>query len=1521
MMKLLYRMEIVRVFMLIHIILYMPLISYPQCNILWESNYGGSESDVLSNMITTESNGYLISGFSSSNSDDVSNNYGDSDIWLVEIDDQGLIVWEKNYGGSDSDISNPNCLLEFSDGGYIFSGTSTSSDGDITTSGGFAYHWLVKIDNQGQIEWEKTYNAEFDFDNNFSLINSSNDSGFLICGYKNYSIGNNDYQIIRINELGSILWEKSYGGSEDDKLQTAITKSNGGYLLGGYSTSNDGDISENYGNEDIWLVNLDIDGNIIWEQNYGGSGQEMIRKIIEVDDGYILIGTTNSNDFDVTNNFGEHDIWVVKIGFDGNIILENNFGGSAYDSGADLMTTQNGFILVCNSYSSNQDFDKNFGLSDGWLVNVNNSIEIIWKQNFGGVGTDAFNTILQDNNGDFIIGGVSDLASNDVSNNYGLYDYWVLKLDGDCLEQEEDCVGVSEDIDPFITTWKTDEGLTNHSSIIIPFISDNFDVDWDNDGIYDECGLSVGINTGIYQIEHDFGEPGTYKIRIRANNGTMDFSAYEEENKKLISVDKWGDMKWTSLQGSFFKCINLSILATDTIDLSLATDMTGAFQGSGISGGVSHWDVSNITSLNSTFKNATNFDDDLSNWDVSSVIDMGQLFLQSSFNGDIGDWKVSNVENMAYTFWGAKTFNQDISNWATSNVKDMSYMFYLATNFNQDLGDWDLSSVDSNLDYSLFNMLDSTNLSTQNYEATLNGWAANPNTPDSLILGAAGLQYCDESGRTILDIDMGWTINGDQPGECAIDNVLCEEWVYNLLFFDPWVCIDCSTVGGNGQSYQDFYYKSETGNYGLLTYDCVSYDAAVFDTNGNFLEFCPGVIGTSGQISFNCSDIFVGNLINGELLYNSCSDVAPTDCFECPDTMQNAGDSCDDGDDTTSNDVIQADCSCAGESDDCIHPDYNALMELYNSTNGDNWTNNDGWDQSCDPCDGTWYGIECNQNRVVCIDLEGDFDCQKDADLVGNNLTGTYPLLNLPELVDLYLGTNDITGNIDSFGNIPKVQNLSISSNKFTGRLPALSDYTELRYLWVNHNQFDDEIPDISSLIELRSIDFNDNNFEGKLPNISTLVNLSYFNADKNDLSDTVPDLSFNNNELLFSARFNNLTGSIPEVSGNHLYLGLYDNDLSGCYPQSICQLIEGDFGGFPRYEFGNNLKLPDFGDPLAFCNGESEIGKPCDDGDDSNGTNDVILEDCTCGPGCTSTIEQVADLSICMGESIEINGNIYDSSGMIEETFQSVGGCDSTIMFNLEVLPASFFEWPQIEYCTGQTVVIGGEMFTSDNSGQINLAGEGFNGCDSIINYDIVFSPSLEENITVEICEGEEYAFNGQFISDSGEYFELFQNAEGCDSIITLSLNVLEQSITEEPEIIVCKGEMINIEGVIFDESYTYHEFLYQDQNGCDSIHIVQVEIDLDDENCLDEHIITPTNSITFSDLTDAVSEIVIFNRWGSEVYKITDPASEEIWDGRTNSGNMLPEGTYYYLIISDGNYTNDQYTGMKQGFITLLN
>lgn len=396
--------------------------------IQWQKNYGGTNSDVANIIQKTNDGGYIFAGSNSSNNGDATEMKGIYDIWVVKINSVGSIQWQKSVGGESYDY--PKEIKQTNDGGYIVIGSTESITGDFTGNHGKSDVCVVKFDSTGIVQWKKTYGGS-SYDDGYDILQTI-DGGYIIAGNTTSNdgdlIGNHDsgdIWLIKIDNTGNMQWQKIYGGTTgDDQARTIKQTNDGGFILGGETTSTNGDVTLNHGYYDYWVVKLSSTGNIEWQKTYGGDEQDSLNTLILTNDsGYILSGLSSSNNDDVTGNHGGGDVWIVKINNLGNIEWQKCLGGTKTDLGYEVIQANDGnYLIAAWSESNDGDVMGNHGSMDGWLVKLSNLGDIQWQKTFGGSGYDWVQSIQQTTDG-YIVAGY----------NGSVGDAWVIKLGLDDL--------------------------------------------------------------------------------------------------------------------------------------------------------------------------------------------------------------------------------------------------------------------------------------------------------------------------------------------------------------------------------------------------------------------------------------------------------------------------------------------------------------------------------------------------------------------------------------------------------------------------------------------------------------------------------------------------------------------------------------------------------------------------------------------------------------------------------------------------------------------------------------------------------------------------------------------------------------------------------------------------------------------------------------------------------------------------------------------------------------------------------
>lgn len=305
---------------------------------LWQRTIGGSGQDILLSIAQTKDGGYILGGSSSSNKSEptdkgIVDKYGkqeDSrggiDYWVVKLDSNGEIEWDKTIGGKYKDELKS--IEQTKDDGFIIGGYSNSPESGEKSqkSFGFGDYWVLKLDKEGNIQWQETIGG--DKDDNLFALTQTNDGGYIIGGNSNSGATHSktksnkngtDFWVVKINEVGSIEWQRTYNFGKYDVLTSIVENRDGTFLIGGYAQSETKSKigkSDKEGINDYIALKLKVDGDIIWKQTFGSKGDEVLKKLFETrDGGYILAGTSKGEvSRDKNSNIGGSDFWVIKLG-------------------------------------------------------------------------------------------------------------------------------------------------------------------------------------------------------------------------------------------------------------------------------------------------------------------------------------------------------------------------------------------------------------------------------------------------------------------------------------------------------------------------------------------------------------------------------------------------------------------------------------------------------------------------------------------------------------------------------------------------------------------------------------------------------------------------------------------------------------------------------------------------------------------------------------------------------------------------------------------------------------------------------------------------------------------------------------------------------------------------------------------------------------------------------------------------------------------------------------------------------
>ena len=396
--------------------------------IQWQKSFGGSSFDFGYSILQSSDGGFLLAG--ASNSTDIQNviNHGRFDFLVIKIDQCGNISWNKTFGGSDHDIATS--AYQTSDGGYVICGFSYSNDGDVHGHVGSYLDrnfWIIKIDALGNLIWEKSYAKYFSAE--AYSVQETYDGGYIVAGLSYFGD-----LIIKLDNSGNESWDTTFAAN--NHIISIQQTTDHGFIVGGYSPNS---IYQN--DNDYLIVKLDLDGHLQWQKNYDFSTSDKITAIQQTfDGGYIVKGSiycmknTSLGQDSVAGHHGLTDYYILKLNQQGNIIWSKLIGGSLdeFDEPGycqrNIQTTDGGYVFSGNTYSIDGDIHNSYGSGDICVYKSDQMGNLLWLKTLGGISFDHSNSIVQTVDGGYILAGESYSNDFDLTQNMGYSDIWIVKL-------------------------------------------------------------------------------------------------------------------------------------------------------------------------------------------------------------------------------------------------------------------------------------------------------------------------------------------------------------------------------------------------------------------------------------------------------------------------------------------------------------------------------------------------------------------------------------------------------------------------------------------------------------------------------------------------------------------------------------------------------------------------------------------------------------------------------------------------------------------------------------------------------------------------------------------------------------------------------------------------------------------------------------------------------------------------------------------------------------------------------------
>lgn len=351
----------------------------------WDKRFGSLSGDYIAFLLPLNNNQLLVCGnsYGINDGDKTSGNYGSGDYWIVKVDEAGTKLWDKDFGGSGAETLK--VVIVTADGGFLLGGYSNSGisgNKTETCQGGYDY-WIVKTDSNGNYQWDRRYGGYGD-DVLCSVMQTNN--GYVLTGYSysgatgdksQTSWGGYDYWVVKIDNSGNKIWDKRFGGLENDYCYSAIENDEDNFLIAGWSGSGiSGDKSQSsLGSYDYWVLKIDSAGTKIWDKRFGTTETDYCYSACsDGADGIVLGGYTASEiSGDKSQaSWGGSDYWLVHVDASGNKVWDADFGGDHSDDtfGNIYRTVSGAYVATGTSYSdiSGNKTQDNLGIEQTWMV-------------------------------------------------------------------------------------------------------------------------------------------------------------------------------------------------------------------------------------------------------------------------------------------------------------------------------------------------------------------------------------------------------------------------------------------------------------------------------------------------------------------------------------------------------------------------------------------------------------------------------------------------------------------------------------------------------------------------------------------------------------------------------------------------------------------------------------------------------------------------------------------------------------------------------------------------------------------------------------------------------------------------------------------------------------------------------------------------------------------------------------------------------------------------------------------------
>lgn len=364
--------------------------------IMWTRTFGSTNPDYGYSVQETNDGGFIIAGST------YIGGSGGYQVWIIKTDSTGNPLWTKTYGDILSDVAY--CVSKTNDGGFIIAGSV-----GVPSAAGISDAFLLRIDNEGNTVWYKTYGQPGDHEiGNFT--EQCSDGGFILAGFiADTSSYTSNFLVIKTDSLGNSEWVQTYGGNSNEEAYCIRQVSPVGYIISG--------VTDSYGagGHDAWVLRIDDMGNTIWARTFGGFSTEFGYSTLQTPDGgFVVTGITASF------GNGSLDAWLIKLNNAGDTLWTKTYGGSESEGGNSIQqTADNGFIITGWTDSFGSGFD------DVLIIRTNESGDTLWTKVIGGSSEERGQSVCQASDGGYIVAGYTRSFGS------GNGDIYLIRIDSD----------------------------------------------------------------------------------------------------------------------------------------------------------------------------------------------------------------------------------------------------------------------------------------------------------------------------------------------------------------------------------------------------------------------------------------------------------------------------------------------------------------------------------------------------------------------------------------------------------------------------------------------------------------------------------------------------------------------------------------------------------------------------------------------------------------------------------------------------------------------------------------------------------------------------------------------------------------------------------------------------------------------------------------------------------------------------------------------------------------------------------